>query len=75
MGVWLTCPALQIQTRDLPGFVETRNQLLVLKPGQRTNWISFAVAHHANKSYDVAVQVLSASKQSALSLDCRRMDG
>jgi peptide alpha-N-acetyltransferase len=34
--------------RDLAGFVETRRQLLTLKPSHRNNWIGFAVAHHMN---------------------------
>lgn len=39
---------LQAQMRDLAGFVETRQQLLTLKPNHRMNWIGFAVAHHLN---------------------------
>mmetsp|Transcript_486 Transcript_486/g.1020 ORF Transcript_486/g.1020 Transcript_486/m.1020 type:complete len:894 (-) Transcript_486:3118-5799(-) len=49
---------LQVQRRDLPGYVETRHQLLGLKASNRLHWVSLAVAHHINKSYDVAVQVL-----------------
>lgn len=37
--------------RDLTGFVETRQQLLTLKPNHRMNWIGFAVAHHLNSKY------------------------
>ena len=48
----------QIQMRDLPGFMETRQMLLKIKPGNRTNWISFAIAHHLNGSHDLAVQML-----------------
>ncbi|MBA0866290.1 hypothetical protein Goshw_019701 [Gossypium schwendimanii] len=33
---------LQAQMRDLTGFVETRQQLLTLKPNHRMNWIGFA---------------------------------
>lgn len=43
---------LQAQMRYLTGFVETRQQLLTLKPNHRTNWIGFAVAHHLNSKYD-----------------------
>ena len=32
--------------------------LLKIKPGNRTNWISFAIAHHLNGSHDLAVQML-----------------
>lgn len=38
--------------RDLAGFVETRQQLLTLKPNHRMNWIGFAVSHHLNSEYD-----------------------
>ena len=37
--------------RDLKGFVETRQQLLTLKPNHRMNWIGFSVAHHLNSKY------------------------
>ena len=49
---------LQIQMRDIPGFVETRQQILQLKPNSKPHWISYAVAHHLNKSYGVAISVL-----------------
>jgi hypothetical protein len=48
---------LQIQLRDIPGFVETRHQLLLQKPTNRNNWITFAVAHHLDKNYELALQV------------------
>ena len=51
---------LQIQMRDLPGFVNTRRQLLTLRPAQRTNWIAFAVAHHLVKNHDMCLQVIQA---------------
>lgn len=38
--------------RDLKGFVETRQQLLTLKPNHRMNWIGFSVAHHLNSKYN-----------------------
>ncbi|CAN1836317.1 N-terminal acetyltransferase A complex auxiliary subunit NAA15 [Linum perenne] len=41
---------LQAQMRDLAGFVQTRQQLLTLKPNHRMNWIGFAVAHHLNSN-------------------------
>jgi hypothetical protein len=44
--------------RDTKGFVETRQKLLAQKPNNSNNWITFAVAHHLDKNYDVAVQVL-----------------
>ncbi|KAJ4718198.1 N-alpha-acetyltransferase 16, NatA auxiliary subunit-like [Melia azedarach] len=51
---------LQAQMRDLTGFVETRQQLLTLKPNHRMNWIGFAVAHHLNSNGSKAVEILEA---------------
>ncbi|KAJ6846813.1 N-alpha-acetyltransferase 15, NatA auxiliary subunit [Iris pallida] len=51
---------LQAQMRDLTGFVETRQQLLTLKPNLRMNWIGFAVAHHLNSNCSKAVEILEA---------------
>jgi peptide alpha-N-acetyltransferase len=51
---------LQIQMRDLSGFVETRRQLLTLRPAQRTNWIAFAVSHHLVCNYEMCLHVLEA---------------
>ncbi|KAK9102131.1 hypothetical protein Sjap_019385 [Stephania japonica] len=51
---------LQAQMRDLTGFVETRQQLLTLKPNHRMNWIGFAVAHHLNSNDAKAVEILEA---------------
>ncbi|KAI4355680.1 hypothetical protein L6164_004427 [Bauhinia variegata] len=51
---------LQAQMRDLTGFVETRQQLLTLKPNHRMNWIGFAVSHHLNSNPSKAVEILEA---------------
>ncbi|KAK3020555.1 hypothetical protein RJ639_047467 [Escallonia herrerae] len=51
---------LQAQMRDLAGFVETRQQLLTLKPNHRMNWIGFAVAHHLNSNASKAIDILEA---------------
>ncbi|KAF9615560.1 hypothetical protein IFM89_024592 [Coptis chinensis] len=51
---------LQAQMRDLTGFVETRQQLLTLKPNHRMNWIGFAVSHHLNSNGSKAVDILEA---------------
>ena len=37
---------LQVQMRDLDGFVETRKKLLTLKPTNKNNWFTFAVSEH-----------------------------
>ncbi|KAG2439621.1 hypothetical protein HXX76_004973 [Chlamydomonas incerta] len=50
---------LQIQLRDLPGFVDTRHALLTAKPSNRSHWITFAVAHHMNGNHELAVEVLN----------------
>eukprot|EP00850_Spirogloea_muscicola_P016597 SM000135S27041 [mRNA] locus=s135:306743:314702:- [translate_table: standard] len=51
---------LQAQMRDRAGFVETRRQLLTLKPSHRNSWIGFAVAQHINGNPAMAVQILQA---------------
>ncbi|WJX48860.1 N-alpha-acetyltransferase 16, NatA auxiliary subunit [Trifolium repens] len=51
---------LQAQMRDLSGFVETRQQLLTLKPNHRMNWIGFSVSHHLNSNPSKAVEILEA---------------
>ncbi|KAL1565087.1 N-alpha-acetyltransferase 16, NatA auxiliary subunit [Salvia divinorum] len=51
---------LQAQMRDLEGFVETRQQLLTLKPNHRMNWIGFAVSQHLNSNGSKAVDILQA---------------
>ncbi|KAL3676814.1 hypothetical protein R1sor_026762 [Riccia sorocarpa] len=51
---------LQAQMRDTAGFVETRRQLLTIKPSHRANWIGFAIAHHSNYDAAMAVQILEA---------------
>ncbi|KAD2806185.1 hypothetical protein E3N88_39562 [Mikania micrantha] len=51
---------LQAQMRDLAGFVETRQQLLTLKPSHRMNWIGFAVSQHLNSNISKAIDILEA---------------
>jgi len=55
----LTGMLLQIQMRDIPGFVETRYRLLQLRPNNRNNWVTFSVAHHLDGNHDMAVQIIS----------------
>jgi peptide alpha-N-acetyltransferase len=45
--------------RDISGFVETRFKLLAVKPSNRNHWISFAVGHHLEGNYEVAVQIIN----------------
>ncbi|EOD17952.1 hypothetical protein EMIHUDRAFT_432230, partial [Emiliania huxleyi CCMP1516] len=51
---------LQIQLRLLPGFLETRQKLLTMKPTNRMHWFTFAVALHLVGRYDEAVGVVEA---------------
>lgn len=62
MGFDMTWLA-QVQMRDTAGFLETRQQILKLKPGHRPNWISVAVAHHLSGRPEVAAEVLGAYEQ------------
>lgn len=48
----------QIQIRDIPGFVETRQQLLQLRSSVKPHWVGFAIAHHLNGNHALAVQIL-----------------
>lgn len=45
--------------RDIQGFVETRYRLLQLRPNNRNNWVTWAVAHHLDGNFDMAVQILT----------------
>jgi len=49
---------LQIQMRDLDGFAVTRHTILTLKPNQRINWLSFALAKHLTGDLRGAVSVI-----------------
>lgn len=45
---------LQIHSRDTQGFAETRRKLLQEKPGNRLNWIGYAISEHLCQSYEFA---------------------
>lgn len=49
---------LQIQMRDLHGFVKTRNAILTLKPNAQLHWLSFSVAKHLVNDVAGALQVI-----------------
>lgn len=51
---------LQVQMRDLDGFVTTRNTLLAMKSNAKGNWLSFALAKHLVGDHRDALQVLHA---------------
>lgn len=48
---------MQIQMRDIPGFVETRRKLVTLKSANRIHWIAYAVGNHMNGLYTNAIKV------------------
>lgn len=60
-------PLSQIQMRDIPGFVETRYRLLQLRPNNRNNWVTWAVAHHLDGNYDMAVQIIRGYESTVVS--------
>lgn len=49
---------LQIQMRDLAGFVVTRHTLLTLKSNAKMNWLSFALAKHLTGDMEGAISVI-----------------
>lgn len=49
---------LQIQLRDLPGFLESRRRSIVIRPAARLNWIAFIAANYMMKQYDVAFDLI-----------------
>ena len=49
--------------RDIPGYVDTRQQLLQLKSNVKGHWLGFAIAHHLNGNHALAVQILEAFEQ------------
>ena len=49
---------LQLHQRDVSGYTETRRQLLAAKPGQKQNWLAFAVAEHLRGEPSLALDVL-----------------
>lgn len=49
---------LQIQMRDLEGFVSSRNELLNLKSNLKINWMAFALSRHLVGDLDGAITVI-----------------
>jgi len=45
---------LQIHRRDLTGFAETRRKLLQVKPGNRLNWVGYAISEHLCNEFEFA---------------------
>jgi N-alpha-acetyltransferase 15/16, NatA auxiliary subunit len=51
---------LQVQMRDLSGFLDSRQKLLELKPNNRQSWVGLALAHHLEGNNQVAATVIEA---------------
>lgn len=51
---------LQVQMRDCSGFVETRRELLRLKPNNKMHWIAYALANNLCGANETALQVIDA---------------
>lgn len=49
---------LQIQMRDLNGFVETRRKVLAARPNNRMHWIGFAVGYHLLEKRQMAIDII-----------------
>ncbi len=49
--------------RDIPGYVDTRQQLLQLKSNVKGHWLGFAIAHHLNGNHALAVQILDSFEE------------
>lgn len=49
---------LQIQMRDLSGFLVTRNTILGLKPNGKINWMAFSLAKHMAGDLEGAIEVI-----------------
>ncbi|KAF7492371.1 N-alpha-acetyltransferase 16, NatA auxiliary subunit [Sarcoptes scabiei] len=50
---------VQIQTRDLEGYRDSRYQLFCLRPGERSTWLGCAMAYHLTGDHMTAVNILS----------------
>jgi len=54
---------LQIHTRNYEGLVDTRHQLLELRPQNRQYWIGLAIAYQMMGKPDAGVKVLTAYEE------------
>ncbi|CEJ83054.1 Putative Protein prenyltransferase [[Torrubiella] hemipterigena] len=50
---------LQVQMRDYPGYVQSRNAMLQARPQIRQGWTALAIAHHLNKNLTEAENILT----------------
>lgn len=67
---------VQIQTRDLEGYRDSRYQLFTLRPGERSTWIGCAMAYHLTGDHVTSVNILSEyQKTSTTSNNLRNRTG
>jgi len=50
--------SLLIQVRDTAAYVEVRQKLFNLEPGNRVNWIALAVAHYLHGEFEATLKML-----------------
>lgn len=55
---------VQIQTRDLEGYRDSRYQLFSLRPAERSVWIGCALAYHLAGDHVTAINILSEYQKS-----------
>ena len=55
---------LQIHTRDLEGYRDSRHQMFQQKPTQRASWSGLAMSYHLAGDFDMAVQILEEFRKS-----------
>ena len=51
--------SLQLQVRDLPGFMTTRRKILDAKPTIGTSWVAYAVGNFLVEEYTIAYDVVA----------------
>lgn len=67
---------VQIQTRDLEGYRDSRYKLFTLRPGERSTWIGCAMAFHLTGDHVTSVNILSEyQKSSSTSNNIRNRNG
>jgi len=55
---------LQVHTRDLEGYKDSRHQMFQLKPTQRASWSGLAMSYHLAGDYEMAAQILEEFRKS-----------
>ena len=55
---------LQVHTRDLEGYRDSRHQMFQLKPTQRASWSGLAMSYHLAGDYEMADQILEEFRKS-----------